>query len=112
MQLLTAPGLAKACEGEMHPACDNWDMCTCHCHQVCGNPDCQAKCRKVYELPGGMKVCASCYKQMAPPVGRTTACESCSHPAAYMHPGKGDSRYLCAACHVAAGHTRRQDRGE
>jgi hypothetical protein len=98
----------------MHPCCDDWAGCGCLvCHHICGNPDCQRKCRKVFSLPqAGFNVCASCYKQMAPPVGRTTACESCGHPSAYMHPGKGDTRYLCSECHVAAGHLRRQDRGE
>lgn len=107
--------VSSACAAEMHACCFDWDICGCPvCHKTCGNPDCKALCRAVYPLPGAVKleVCSNCYRQMAPPVGRTTSCENCGHKAAYRHPGKGDDRFLCPSCHVDAGHMRRQDRNE
>jgi hypothetical protein len=108
---LNTKPVSSACAGQMHACCTDWDLCGCLvCHKICGA--CGQNCRSVYELPGGLEVCSSCYRTMAPPVGRTTACEECGHPSSYRHPGKGDDRFLCPSCHVAAGHFRRQDRHE
>ena len=103
-----------ACAGDMHACCGDWEGCGCPtCHKICGNPDCARRCRTIYLLKAaGLKICSDCYKQMAPPPGRTTACEECGNRSAYRHPGKGDDRFLCPSCHVAAGHQRKQDAGE
>ncbi len=110
----TEKPVSSACAASMHPVCLDWDLCGCTvCHKICGNPDCRLKCRTVYILEAlGTEVCSTCYRAMAPPPGRTTACESCGHHSAYRHPGTGDDRFLCPGCHVTAGHPRKQDRDE
>jgi hypothetical protein len=111
ISLYGVKSVSSACRANMHMHCLDWDLCGCLvCHKVCGS--CGSKCRSVYSLSLDMEVCSTCYRRMAPPVGRTTACEECGHPASYRHPGQGDDRFLCPACHVTAGHTRKQDRGE
>ena len=104
--------VSSACAASMHACCFDWDLCGCPvCHKTCGQ--CGLKCRAIYVLmQAGIEVCASCYKKMRPPPGRTTACEGCSNPSAYRHPGTHDDRYLCPSCHVEAGHLRTQDHGE
>lgn len=53
-------------------------------------------------------VCATCSRERSDPVPKTSPCEGCGHHRAYRHPGTGDDRFLCPACHEKAGHLRQQ----
>jgi hypothetical protein len=100
---------SSQCAAGMHPACNDWDGCGClECHKICENPKCRRQCRSLYLQEDGTGVCATCSREQSDPVPRTTPCQNCGHHRAYRHPGTGDDRFLCPACHEEAGHLRQQ----
>lgn len=88
--------ISLACSGEMHMNCEG---CGCLiCHHECTR--CGKKCRKTYKDG----ICAECYRDdLVDETKVRTRCESCAGPGAYRDT-REDDRFLCTACHKAAGH--------
>jgi hypothetical protein len=94
---------SRACSGHMHPACGDWVNCSCECHQVCER--CGKQCRKVYQRDDeSQRVCSTCHKRDLAEAPKVPGCEVCGKPVGYRDPRSGDQRFLCAGCHLDAGH--------